>query len=101
MVDIINFHDNPVHNIKKELVKKEEELARANNELVFFKHIYSATTSVSELLKLQVADIRSNLVLLEGHLKLVNENLVNIQTKLDNVDKMKGRIVSEPPNKDK
>lgn len=100
MADIINFHDNPVRNIHKELVKKEEELARANNELIFFKHLYSATTSVSELLKLQVADIRSNLVLLEGHLKLVNENLVNIQTKLDNVDKMKNQVVTNKPDKD-
>lgn len=99
MADIINFHDNPIRNLKKELDQKEQELARANNELIFFKHLYSATTSVSELLKLQVADIRSNLVLLEGHLKLVNENLVNIQTKLDNVDKMKNQIITDPPKK--
>lgn len=99
MADIINFHDNPVKNIQKELGQKQEELDRANNELAFFKHLYSATASVSELLKLQVADIKSNIVLLEGHLKLVHENLTNLQTRLDNVDQMKNRVVTDPPKK--
>ena len=97
MADIINFHDNPVQKIKKELAKKEEELARANHELVFFKHIYSATVSVTELLKLQVVDVRANVMMLESHLKLVTENLANIQQKLDNVDKMKAQVRTDPP----
>lgn len=99
MADIINFHENPVQNIQKKLNTKQKELDRANNELVFFKHLYSATASVSELLKLQVADITSNIVLLEGHLKLVHENLANLQGKLDNIDRMKNQVID--PNKDK
>lgn len=101
MGDIINFHDNPVKNIQKELDKKEEELARVKNELVFFKHLYSATDSVSELLKLQIADIKSNVILLEGHLKLVHENLSNLQSKLDNIDQMKSKVTIDPPKKGK
>jgi len=98
MADIISFHDNPVKKIQNELEKKIKELDRANEELTFFKHIYSATASVSELLKLQVADIKSNIILLEGHLKLVNENLSNLQNKLDNIDQMKSRVtVIKPP----
>lgn len=99
MADIINFHDNPVKNIQKELGLKQEELDRSNNELEFFKHLYSATASASELLKLQVADIKSNIVLLEGHLKLVHENLTNLQTRLDSIDQMKSRIITDPPKK--
>lgn len=99
MADIINFHDNPVKNIKKELEEKEKELDRAKKELAFFRHVYSATTSVADLLKLQLADIQSNVVLLKGHLHLVDDNLKNLQTKLNQIDKMRGQVVTDPDGK--
>lgn len=97
MADIINFHDNPVKNIKKELAKKEKELEKSQKELAFFRHVYSATTSVADLLKLQLADLKSNVTLLEGHLRLVNDNLNGLQSKIDNIDKMRGQVITEPP----
>lgn len=99
MADIINFYDNPVKNIKKELEKKEQELERSQKELAFFRHIYSATTSVADLLKLQLADLKSNVVLLEGHLKLVSNNLSTLQSKIDQIDKMRGQVITDPPPK--
>ena len=99
MADIINFYDNPVKNIKKELEKKEQELERSQKELAFFRHIYSATTSVADLLKLQLADLKSNVVLLEGHLKLVSNNLSTLQSKIDQIDKIRGQVITDPPPK--
>ena len=97
MADIINFHDNPVKNIKKELEEKEKELDRTKKELAFFRHVYSATISVADLLKLQLADFQSNVILLEGHLRLVDDNIKTIQTKLNQIDKMRSQVVTDPP----
>lgn len=100
MADLINFFDNPVKNIKKELDQKQKELERTQKELSFFRHVYSATISVADLLKLQLADLKSNVVLLEGHLKLVNDNLDSLQTKISQIDRMRSQVVTDPP-KDK
>jgi len=92
MGKLISFHDNPVTELKKELKEKEKQLQQAQHELAFFKSIYSTTHSIGDLLKLQLADLTSNVMLLQGHLKLVQENLNSVRTKLDNLEEMKNRV---------
>ena len=92
MGKIISFHDNPVVELKKELKEKEVELDRVKHELAFFKTIYSTTNSIGDLLKLQIADIDTNVMLLQGHLNLVKENLMSIKNKIENLDQMKGKV---------
>lgn len=92
MGKIISFHDNPVVELKKELKQKEEELDRAKHELAFFKTLYSTTSSVGDLLKLQLADMTSNVMLLQGHLNLVQENLSSIKGKIETLDQMKNKV---------
>lgn len=98
MADIIDFHKNPVTNIKKDLKKKEKELNRAKEELAFFKRIYSATSSTGDLLKLQVADLESTLTILQGHLGLVQQNIKNLKSKLAQLDNAKSQIYIVPPD---
>lgn len=92
MGKIISFHDNPVVELKRELNEKEQQLKQAQNELAFFKSIYSTTSSIGDLLKLQLADLTSNVMLLQGHLKLVQDNLNSVRTKLDNLEQMKNKV---------
>ena len=99
MADIIDFYNNPVKNIKKELADKEKELERTKKELAFFRHVYSISTSVADLLKLQLADLETNVVLLQGHLKLVGDNIKNLQSKLEHADKMRSQVIVDPPKK--
>ena len=102
MADIIDFHKNPVTNIRKDLKKKEKELNRVKEELVFFKRIYSATASTGDLLKLQLADLESSIVILQGHLGLVQQNLKNLKSKLAEIDNAKAQIHIIPsPDKPK
>ncbi len=96
MADIIDFHKNPVTNIKKDLKKKEKELNRAKEELAFFKRIYSATASTGDLLKLQLADLESSITILQGHLGLVQQNLKNLKAKLTDLDDAKSQIYIVP-----
>lgn len=96
MADIIDFHKNPVTNIKKDLKKKEKELNRAKEELAFFKRIYSATASTGDLLKLQLADLESTLTILQGHLGLVQQNIKNLKSKLAQLDNAKSQIYVVP-----
>lgn len=96
MADIIDFHKNPVTNIKKDLKKKEKELNRAKEELAFFKRIYSATASTGDLLKLQLADLESSITILQGHLSLVQQNLKNLKAKLTDLDDAKSQIYIVP-----
>jgi len=98
MADIIDFHKNPVTNIKKDLKKKEKELNRAKEELAFFKRIYSATSSTGDLLKLQIADLESTLTILQGHLGLVQQNIKNLKSKLAQLDNAKSQIYIVPPD---
>jgi len=98
MADIIDFHKNPVTNIKKDLKKKEKELNRAKEELAFFKRIYSATSSTGDLLKLQIADLESTLTILQGHLGLVQQNIKNLKSKLAQLDNAKSQIYVVPPD---
>jgi len=98
MADIIDFHKNPVTNIKKDLKKKEKELNRAKEELAFFKRIYSATSSTGDLLKLQLADLESTLTILQGHLGLVQQNIKNLKSKLAQLDNAKSQIYIVPPD---
>lgn len=101
MSKIINFHHNPVTNIKKELLDKEKELEQAKQELEFFKRMYSQTASVSDLLKLEVSDLNSSITILEGHLKLIRENLGSLKKRLDQIDKQKAQVqVIENDRKD-
>ena len=92
MSKLINFHDNPVMGLKKELSKKELELEQVHRELAFFKHVYASTSSVGDLLKLQLADITSNISLLESHLTLVQNNLSSVKAKIDQLEQMKSKI---------
>ena len=92
MGKIISFHDNPVVGLKNELKEKEKELEQARHELAFFKTLYSTTNAIGDLLKLQLADTTSNVMLLQGHLKLVQENLSSINTKIDNLEQMKNKV---------
>lgn len=98
MADIIDFHKNPVTNIKKDLKKKEKELNRAKEELAFFKRIYSATASTGDLLKLQLVDLESSITILQGHLNLVQQNLKNLKAKLAELDNAKSQIYIVPPD---
>lgn len=102
MANIIDFHKNPVTNIKKDLKKKEKELNRTKEELAFFKRIYSATASTGDLLKLQLADLESSITILQGHLGLVQQNLKNLKAKLAELDNAKSQIhIMTPPDKPK
>ena len=92
MGKVISFHDNPVVELKKELKQKEQELDRVKHELAFFKTLYSTTNSIGDLLKLQLADMSTNVMLLQGHLNLVQENLSSIKNKIENLDKMKSKV---------
>jgi hypothetical protein len=92
MGKIISFHDNPVVELKKELKEKDVELDRIRHELSFFKTLYSTTNSIGDLLKLQLADMTSNVMLLQGHLNLVQENLMSVRGKIENLDGMKNKI---------
>lgn len=92
MSKLINFHDNPVMELRNELNKKEIELEELRRELSYFKHIYSSTSSIGDLLKLQLADITSNISLLEGHLTLVQNNLTSVKSKIDQLEQMKSKI---------
>ena len=92
MGKIISFHDNPVVGLKRELKEKEKELEQAKHELAFFKTLYSTTNAIGDLLKLQLADTTSNVVLLQGHLKLVQENLKSISAKVENLEQMKNKV---------
>ena len=98
MGKIISFHDNPVAELKKELKEKEIELDRVKHELAFFKTIYSTTNSIGDLLKLQIADVSTNVMLLQGHLNLVQDNLTAIKNKIENAEQMKNkvRIIDKP-----
>ena len=97
MGKIINFNDSPVNELKKELKKKDDELERIHAELAYFKRIYSTTVSIGDLLKLQVADIHSNISLLQNHLAMVQDILQNVKNKIDQLEKMKARIKTTPP----
>ena len=101
MADIIDFHKNPVTNIKKDLKKKEKELTRVKEELAFFKRIYSATASTGDLLKLQLADLESSITILQGHLNLVQQNLKNLKAKLTDLNDAKSQIYIISPDKPK
>ena len=90
--DEINFLKKTMQDLKKELQEKETQLQQARHELAFFKSIYSTTNSIGDLLKLQMADLNSNVMILQGHLKLVQENLNSIRTKIENLDQMKNKV---------
>lgn len=92
MGKLISFHDNPVTELKKELHEKEEQLKQTQHELAFFKSIYSTTNSIGDLLKLQMADLNSNVMILQGHLSLVQDNLNSVRTKIENLDQMKNKV---------
>ena len=92
MGKLISFHDNPVVELKKELQEKEVLLKQTQHELAFFKSIYSTTNSIGDLLKLQLADLNSNVMILQGHLKLVQDNINSVRTKIDNLDQMKNKV---------
>jgi len=92
MGKLISFHDNPVTELKKELQEKEAQLKQTQHELAFFKSIYSTTNSIGDLMKLQVADLNSNVMILQGHLKLVQDNLNSVRTKIENLDQMKNKV---------
>ena len=92
MGKVISFHDNPVKGLKNELSKKEIEIEKIQRELTFFKHVYSSTSSIGDLLKLQLADITSNISLLEGHLSLVQTNLSSVRAKIEQLEQMKTKI---------
>lgn len=92
MGKLISFHGNPVTELKKELNEKEKQLKQAQHELSFFKSIYSTTHSIGDLMKLQLADLTSNVMLLQGHLNVVQDNLNSLRTKLDNLEEMKNRV---------
>lgn len=92
MGKLISFHDNPVTELKKELAEQEKKLKQAQRELAFFKSIYSTTNSIGDLMKLQLADLSSNVMLLQGHLSMVQENLNAIRTKMENLEEMKNRV---------
>ena len=92
MGKLISFHNNPVVELKKELKEKEQQLKQAQNELAFFKSIYSTTNSIGDLLKLQLVDISSNVMLLQGHLKLVQDNLSSVRSKLESLEQMKNKV---------
>ena len=92
MGKVISFHDNPVVELRKELQEKEKQLIQARHEAAFFKSIYSSTSSIGDLLKLQLADLNSNVMILQGHLKLVQDNLDSVRTKMENLDQMKNKV---------
>ena len=99
MSKIIEFHSNPVSELKRQLKDKTDELERIRSELAFFKQIYSSTASIGDLLKLQMADLTANVSLLQSHLGIVQENLKNIKAKIDELEKMRQRIrVINNPN---
>jgi len=99
MGKIIDFHGSPVANIKKELAEKEKELGTVKQELAFFKRMYSQTVSVSDLLKLEVSDLNANIVILQGHLKLIQDNLGTLKGRLEQVEKQKAQVQLTDPNK--
>lgn len=92
MGKLISFHDNPVTELKKELQQKDAQLKQTQHELAFFKSIYSTTNSIGDLMKLQMADLDSNVMILQGHLNLVRDNLDSVRTKIENLDKMKSKV---------
>ena len=92
MGKIISFHDNPVMRLKKVISEKEIKLEQVQRELAFFKHVYSSTVAVGDLLKLQLADITSNISLLKGHLTLVQNNLSSVRAKIDQLEEMKAKV---------
>ena len=100
MGNIINFHNSPIVDIKKQLLEKEKELEAVKAELIFFKKMYSQTCSVNDMLKLEIADLNSSIVILEGHLKLIQENLKKLQKRLENVDRQRSQVQIFNPKKD-
>lgn len=86
MAEIINFNSNPYTEIKKELTETQKKLSDTEQELLFFKKVSAVTNSTTDLLKLQIADMESNVMILQGHLKMVTQNLQGIKSKLEGLN---------------
>lgn len=83
MAEIIDFNNNSYVEIQRELAETQKKLHQTEQELIFFRKVSAVTNSTTDLLKLQIADMESNVMILQGHLKMVTQNLQGIRAKLD------------------
>lgn len=83
MAEIIDFNNNSYREIQRELTETQKKLTETQQELIFYKKVSAVTNSTTDLLRLQIADMESNVMILQGHLKMVTQNLQGMRAKLD------------------
>lgn len=91
MGKLISFNNNPVKQLRDEVDEKTRRIEQLQQELHHYKRIAALEQSTSDLLKLQVVDLQSNISSLAGHLKILQENLDGVKTKLAQTDALKAQ----------
>jgi len=86
MSKVIKFNDNPVKKTQEELISVKKQLTETKTELAFYKGLINHEKAISDLLKLQVLDIESNVETLISQLNTVDNNLKGLKLKLAQVD---------------